>query len=141
MSQTAERIRQNRANVTVARSLLGVGGGVLTYYIAAFIVSVWSQPFSLSNPVGTLAMMLIAGVGVFLAWRWPEVALFAGATVLALVVIAWILHFADHPWPQPSSWTDWFTIWAGGAGSPFLPVFGTVLICASFAGRLPAHRP
>jgi len=85
-------------------------------------------------------MMLIAGFGVFLGWRWPQVALTAGVTILGLVVLAWILRLADHPWPQPSSWADWLTIWAGGAGSVSVPVLGAVLICASIAGQLRPPR-
>lgn len=137
MSGVAEVSTPSRRHAGFAQPLVGVAVGVLAFYTAALASSRW---FEIRGPVVTLVMMFLAGASVFLGWRWPRTGLAAGLVTLVLVASAWIASYAN-PWAQPSSWMDWPMVWAHGGGTTFVPVVGTVLVCASIAGRLPTPRP
>lgn len=122
--------------VGIGQPLVGIAAGVVGFYAGAIAYVAWDSG---RNAPAVLVLMIIAGISVFVGWRWPGVGLTAGIAILALVALGWVAQIA-RPFGEVGSWADLVQIWSLGAASAFVPSLGVVLLCSAIATRLPPHR-
>lgn len=121
-----------------ARLLLGLVVGVLIFY-AASVASAFLTAGGIGTAyVATTAVAVLAGVTVFVGWRWPIVGLTAGILILACVLFAGITGISTGAPASP--WLDLPGVLGHGAASGYPSIIGVVLVCSSIIRRLPIPR-
>ena len=132
----SSRGRVNRGRV--APLFLGLIAGALIYYAAAVAWSVLTVGGFGSGPVAMIVISVLAGLTVFVGWRWSTVGLTAGILILAFVLFAGITGISSGP--PASLWIDVPGVLGHGAASSYPSIVGVVLVCSSIVRRLPTPR-
>ena len=122
----------------VAPLLLGLVAGALIYYAAAVAGAVLTVGGFGAGPLATIAISILAGLTVFVGWRWPIVGLTAGILILAFVLFAGLTGISSGP--PASLWQDVPGVLGHGAASGYPSIVGVVLVCSSIVRRLPIPR-
>lgn len=112
--------------------------GVLIYYAASVAWAVMTVGGVGSGPLAMIAISALAGLSVFVGWRWSIVGLTAGILILAFVLFAGITGISSGPPTSP--WLDVLGILGQGAASDYTSIVGVVLVCSSIVRWLPIPR-
>ncbi len=120
------------------QALLGVAAGVLIYYATAVAWVVLTMGGFGSGPWARIAISIVAGLSVFVGWRWPIVGLTAGILIVAFVLFAGLTGISSGP--PASLLQDVPGILGHGAASGYPSTLGVVLVCSAIVRRLPAPR-
>lgn len=120
------------------QALLGLAAGALIYYAAAVAWAVLTVGGFGAGSLATIAISILAGLTVFVGWRWPIVGLTAGILILAFEMFAGLAGISSGP--PASLWQDVLGVLGHGAASGYPSIVGVVLVCSSIVRRLPAPR-
>lgn len=138
MSDTAGSKSSTSTGTTLVQIVAGVVVGMLTLYLSGVLMSLVNLGSSPVRFLAGLALALLAGVAVFVGWRWFTLGLSAAVVNLALVAFVTLSGISSPS--AELSWADVFVAMVVGAGSVFAPMIGVVLASSSVVGRLPATR-